>query len=1141
MTTMAELNSLAKEYGFSTTVSSLTKLMEMGRADHSEEPKDRESIKALAGAGYAGGVMDLLKVDEGGVDPDSLEVRRHIFGENKIEHAPPKSYLELCWIAAQDSTLVLLEIAATVSLVLETSTADEDHIDTAWIEGTAIFVTIFVVINVTAFNDYKKEQQFRALKAKSEEGTKVPVFRKGNLASIPVNPDELVVGDIVDVKHGQVVQADGILLKADTPIAVDEAALTGESDVQIKDPQTGPFMLAGTSVRTGQGRMVVVAVGLNHTDGALTASITGAGASEAERQGEVERALDVNDGLSPHLMSDDENEGLVRSARRDAAKLEAKVNELAQAIERKRAVQQVAVTKRNNKKVAKMDAQIAELQAESEAKQNTANELRDAATALERAAGNDGNIVKLKEVIKKAHREVEGESNKAPEDDKDTVLTRKLEKLAWSIGGVASIMAVLCLVGLIIRLLITSYSDCDGCDNDGWGTDKWGEVVSFFIISVTVLVVAIPEGLPLAVTISLAYSVRKMQKDMCLVRVLASCETMGNAQHVCSDKTGTLTQNKMSVRAIFIGGEVYSTEDGTFEASRKLPEEILMGIAEQGSLNSSRNAGYIPKPKAATGKKDDPKKIPLEERVEEADKNNYRSEDSNEVEQVGSKTDCAILLLVDYYEPVTKSTYRDCRNRYGVAVKQFDFDHKKKRMSTVVERPNGVCFPQGTQRLYVKGAPSYLIDLCTKMSTAEGSVELTQERKDLIMNVISGFEDNAFRVLLLAYKDVDAQTDLDDEDNLVAGLTLQAITGIIDPARPEVIGALESCKKAGVTVRMVTGDSPKTATAIALNIGLLTKDEAANAEEGGYVMLGKDFENRVTTDPATGEVDWKEVSKIWPNLRVMGRCEPKHKEILVRGLKKDGEIVAVTGDGTNDAPALAKADVGFAMGLTGTPAAREASDIVLLDDNFASIVKAIKWGRNVYDSISKFLVFQLTVNVVAVIVAFIGSIAIGTTPLRATQMLWVNLIMDTFASLALATERPVEALLQRSPYPRDAPLLTKHMAKQILGHSVYQLIVLFTLLFEGYKWFDLDDGTKEDYDGPPTEHLTLVFNTFVWMTLFNQLNARRIDGNLNVFSGLDTNPMYLMIMVSASRHALLPEARRYCVDFQVFIGTRLTA
>jgi len=289
-------------------------------------------------------------------------------------------------------------------------------------------------------------------------------------------------------------------------------------------------------------------------------------------------------------------------------------------------------------------------------------------------------------------------------------------------------------------------------------------------------------------------------------------------------------------------------------------------------------------------------------------------------------------------------------------------------------------------------------------------------------------------------------------------------------------------------------------------------------------MEGKEFNKRVR-DPHTNEVRQDLLDKIWPRLRVLARSQPVDKYTLVKGIIDSNisagrEVVAVTGDGTNDAPALKKADVGFAMGIAGTDVAKEASDIILTDDNFTSIVKAVMWGRNVYDSIAKFLQFQLTVNVVAVVVAFIGSCAIQDSPLKAVQMLWVNLIMDTLASLALATELPTPELLLRKPYGRTSPLISALMAKNILGQALYQLTVVFLILFYGEKMFDIDSGrlTGSEDTGAKSRagnvHFTMIFNVFVLMTLFNEINARKIHGQRNVFKGFFSNPIYYVIWIS---------------------------
>jgi Ca2+ transporting ATPase len=323
---------------------------------------------------------------------------------------------------------------------------------------------------------------------------------------------------------------------------------------------------------------------------------------------------------------------------------------------------------------------------------------------------------------------------------------------------------------------------------------------------------------------------------------------------------------------------------------------------------------------------------------------------------------------------------------------------------------------------------------------------------------------------------------------------------------------------------MVTGDNLATARAIAVQCGILRpKDDA-------LTMEGNQFNSEVRGPD--GEVEQERMDRVWPRLRVLARSRPQDKHTLVEGIIQSRlghqEVVAVTGDGTNDAPALKRADVGFAMGIAGTDVAKEASDIILTDDNFNSIVKAVMWGRNVYDSISKFLQFQLTVNAVAVLIAFIGACVMQSSPLKPVQMLWVNLIMDTLAALALATEQPTIELLRRKPYGRNASLISPTMARNMLGQTLYQLAALLILLFLGYRLpvFCLASETGDhrckiesvwdaaEQESKPSQLFTLVFNSFIQMTLFNEINSRKVDGDRNVFKNILDNPFFIGIWLA---------------------------
>ncbi|XP_016070335.1 PREDICTED: plasma membrane calcium-transporting ATPase 4 isoform X1 [Miniopterus natalensis] len=984
------------EGDFGCSVMDLRKLMELRSAD---------AINHIS-ASY-GGVMNLcsrLKTNpvEGlSGNPADLEKRKQVFGQNLIPPKKPKTFLELVWEALQDVTLIILEIAAIISLVLSfyrppgeeneqcglpvNSPEDEGESEAGWIEGAAILFSVIIVVLVTAFNDWSKEKQFRGLQNRIEKEQKFSVIRNGHIIQLPVA--EIVVGDIAQIKYGDLLPADGILIQGND-LKIDESSLTGESDHVKKSLERDPMLLSGTHVMEGSGRMVVTAVGINSQTGII---FTLLGASEGEEE------------------------------------------------EKKKKGKKQGVPENRNK-AKTQDGVALEIQ------------------PLNSQEGVDS-------------EEKEKKTVKVPKKEK-SVLQGKLTRLAVQIGKAGLIMSAITVLILILYFVIDNFV----IQRKQWLAECTPiyiqYFVKFFIIGITVLVVAVPEGLPLAVTISLAYSVKKMMKDNNLVRHLDACETMGNATAICSDKTGTLTMNRMTVVQAYIGDTHYHQLPSPDAFVPKVLDLIVNGI----SINSAYTSKILP-PEKEGG-------LPR---------------------QVGNKTECALLGFVTDL----KQDYHAVRSEVPEEklYKVYTFNSVRKSMSTVIQKPSG------GYRMYSKGASEIILRKCNRILDKKGEAMpfKNKDRDEMVRTVIEPMASEGLRTICLAYRDFsDVEPPWDNESEILTELTCIAVVGIEDPVRPEVPDAIAKCKRAGITVRMVTGDNINTARAIATKCGIVTPGD-------DFLCLeGKEFNRLIRNEK--GEVEQEKLDKVWPKLRVLARSSPTDKHTLVKGIidstvGEQRQVVAVTGDGTNDGPALKKADVGFAMGIAGTDVAKEASDIILTDDNFTSIVKAVMWGRNVYDSISKFLQFQLTVNVVAVIVAFTGACITQDSPLKAVQMLWVNLIMDTFASLALATEPPTDSLLKRRPYGRNKPLISRTMMKNILGHAVYQLTVIFLLVFAGEKLFDIDSGRKAPLHSPPSQHYTIIFNTFVLMQLFNEINSRKIHGERNVFAGIFRNLIFCSVVL----------------------------
>ena len=656
-------------------------------------------------------------------------------------------------------------------------------------------------------------------------------------------------------------------------------------------------------------------------------------------------------------------------------------------------------------------------------------------------------------------------------ENPQTPLQVKLTQMANAIGYVGTGAAGLLFLILFIRFLAGLPTSTLS------PAMKGSQFLDIFIVAVTIIVVAVPEGLPVAVTLALSFATKKLLRENNLVRHLRACETMGNATTICSDKTGTLTQNKMTVVAGVLGTELKFARGVDIDGEDKDTESFATAFGE---LSPAVKELFI-------------QSIAINSTA-------FEGEEDGKPTYIGSKTETALLVLAKEYlgiGPVAEE------RAVSKVIQLIPFDSNRKCMGVVLR------LSSGTYRLLVKGAAELMLTKATKelldvSSDLEGK-PLSETARLETAELIDCYAAKSLRTIGLLYRDfpqwpppaarmLQEDNHMVDFDTIFDDMTLISIVGIQDPLRNGVSLAVKRCQEAGIVVRMVTGDNLTTASAIADQCGIKT--------QAGSVMEGPRFR----------QLSNEEMDRVLPNLQVLARSSPEDKRILVARLKHLGETVAVTGDGTNDGPALKTADVGFSMGIAGTEVAKEASAIILMDDNFSSIVSAIMWGRSVNDAVAKFLQFQLTVNITAVTLAFVSAVSSSDSHsvLSAVQLLWLNLIMDTFAALALATDAPTPKILDRKPIPKRAALITTNMWKMIVGQAIYQLIITFVLYFAGASILGYNTATNPDLQ---TELDTIVFNTFVWMQIFNEFNNRRLDNKFNIFEGILRNPFFIVINI----------------------------
>lgn len=895
--------------------------------------------------------------------------RKRVFGDNRLPERKSKNFFQLAWQAIQDKILILLCVAAVVSLALGIYQSTRPHkegegANIEWVEGVAILVAVAIVVFVGALNDWQKERQFKKLNEKKEDRL-VKVIRSGVTQKVSVW--DVFPGDVMILDQGDVVPVDGIFIEGHN-VSCDESSATGESDLLKKTPghlvwkalhegqeikKMDPFIISGAKVSEGVGTFLVTAVGVNSSHGKLMMALS--------------------------------------------------------------------------------------------------------------------------------------------EDNEATPLQFKLNRLASYIAKMGSSAGLLLFIVLFIE-----YATRLGAPDETTGEPKTPDqkaqgFINILIQAVTIIVVAVPEGLPLAVTLALAFATKRMTKDNNLVRHLQSCETMGNATVICSDKTGTLTQNVMTVVAVTFGrgnircGDKDRLPAGEAEKAAEIVDNKNPTLANEGNVEFPIHELH--------NRMNSENQLLLKESIA-INSTAFEGEENGKKAFIGSKTETALL---DFAERCFGLGSLQKERESLDIVQLIPFDSGKKCMGVVIRQNNNY-------RLFIKGASEIVLSRCSKVLedplASSAVTDLSENDKQALNKLIFSYASMSLRTIGMAYRDFaqwppqGARTSDENPkdavfDDINKDLTWLAVTGIQDPVRNGVPEAVKTCERAGVRVIMVTGDNVETARAIAQDCGIL--------KEGGEVIQGPQFR----------KLSQVELQELLPKLCVIARSSPEDKKFLVNSFKAEGHVVAVTGDGTNDAPALKAADVGFSMGITGTEVAKEASDIILMDDNFSSIVKALAWGRTINDAVKKFLQFQLTVNIVAVIVTFVTAVASEdeSAVLNAVQLLWINLIMDTFAALALATDPPAGSLLDRKPEPRGSALISVTMWKTIIGQSIYQLIVIMVMYFVGRN------NPRFIPRDSPRQFSTLVFNTFTWMQIFDAVNCRRIDNKLNIFEGFWKNRFFMGIIL----------------------------
>lgn len=914
-----------------------------------------------------------------GLTTEEVIASRASHGENVL--TPPKRdpWWQLFLEKFEDPVIRILMIAAAVALTVGLVRGE-------FAEGLGIIIAILLATTVAFFNEFKANQEFALLNHVYDQ-VNVKVIRNGQYVSLP--RQELVVGDVIYVEQGHEVPADAQVIEG-VSLYVDQAKLTGESEPVYKGhfrdafqqdglETTYPFdaVYRSTIVTQGHGFCEVTAVGDRTEIGKLARAV----------------AMVENDQNTP---------------------LNHQLEVLSEAI----GVIGLSVAMLTFIALFIRGVLTAEIELTAQQGYVAGVVLSAVMVVL---------IPVWLPVVDDARRLLK-EWGYLPRS-----LDREFPKvtenwLLMLLAGVVFLGGAIAF-GELMQFMPNTVKE--------WLPPQAGlAMLNYFMVAVTIIVVAVPEGLAMSVTLSLAYSMRRMTAENNLVRRMHACETIGATTVICSDKTGTLTCNQMRVKEVCLPG--FMTEmGGGYDKLRNI-------LAEAIAANSTADLEY-----SAEG-------LP---------------------EVIGNATEGALLLWLEEQQ----LDYLSFRYQFDLT-SQGAFSAEKKYMTSLGKSPI-----VQEETLYVKGAPEIVLQRCDHQLTAQGIEPLT-ERADIV-RVLQEYQQRGMRTLGFAYRPLGNLSHFKITE-LERHLVWLGFFAIVDPLRDDVPQAIQACFEAGIQVKIVTGDSPQTAKEIGRQIGLLTEQE--DHPQHPQHLTGPQF--AALSDEAALEAV--------QSLRILSRACPLDKLRLVQLLQQTGAVVGVTGDGTNDAAALKQAHVGLAMG-SGTAIAKEASDIILLDDSFSSIVNAVLWGRSLYENIQKFLLFQLTINVVALGTALLGPFIGIELPLTVTQMLWVNLIMDTFAALALATEPPNPEVLRRSPRHPNAFIITPAMATQIVVLGLGFLV--FMISFLKYQMRD---------DEMTTYELSVFFAIFVFLQLWNLFNARCFGLSISAFTGLSKNPAFTAIVAT---------------------------